>query len=326
VNLVITIDTEEDDWSTYRREGSGLRNIERVPALQRLFDEFRVRPTYLIDYPVATEPRTSALFRELAKDGRCEIGAHCHPWNTPPFREEISVRNTMLCNLDPGIQYEKVRALHQAISENVDVVPTCFRAGRWGFGAEVAGAIARLGYRIDTSVTPYTDWTRYGGPDFSEESPGMKRIGGDGADSPGGRGGLLEVPPTIGFLQSDFRRSNRLYRRIAGTAWKKTRILGVLDRLKLLNKVWLSPENSGTGEMIGLTRAMAGNGYPVVNLTFHSPSLVEGLTPFVRGAGGAEKFLRKIREYLSFARSEGIQSVVLSEAAGPPVAGAHGAT
>ena len=307
MNLVITIDTEEDDWSTYRREGSGLRNIERVPVLQRLFDEFRVRPTYLIDYPVATDPRTSALFRELAKDGRCEIGAHCHPWNTPPFREEISARNTMLCNLDPGLQYEKVRTLHQAISENVGVVPACFRAGRWGFGAEVAGAIARLGYRIDTSVTPYTDWTRYGGPDFSVESPGMKRIGGDGTDSPGGRGGLLEV-------------------RITGTAWKKTRMLGVLDRLKLLNKVWLSPENSGTGEMIGLTRAMAGNGYPVVNLTFHSPSLVEGLTPFVRGEGDAEIFLRKIRDYLSFARSEGIASIVLSDAAGSPALGAPRAT
>lgn len=322
MNLVITIDTEEDDWSTYRREGSGLRNIERVPALQRLFDEFRVRPTYLVDYPVAADPRTSALFRELSKDGRCEIGAHCHPWNTPPFREEISTRNTMLCNLDPGLQYEKVRALHGAISENVGVVPVCFRAGRWGFGAEVAGAIARLGYRIDTSVTPYTDWTRYGGPDFSEESPGMKRIDGDGADSPGGRGGLLEVPTTIGFLQRDFQRSNRLYRRVTRPAWKRTRMLGLLDRLKLLNKVWLSPENSGTGEMIGLTRAMAGNGYPVVNLTFHSPSLVEGLTPFVRGEADANRFLRKIREYLTFARSEGIASIVLSEAAVLPAAGA----
>ena len=322
MNLVITIDTEEDDWATYRREGSGLRNIERIPDLQRLFDEFRVRPTYLIDYPVATDPRTSALFRELAKDGRCEIGAHCHPWNTPPFREEISARNTMLCNLDPGLQYEKVRALHGAISENVGAVPACFRAGRWGFDAEVAETIARLGYRIDTSVTPYTDWTRYGGPDFSEESPGMKRIDGDGADSPRGHGGLLEVPTTIGFLQRDFQRSNRLYRRITGTAWKKTRMLGVLDRLRLLNKVWLSPENSGTAEMIGLTRAMAGNGYPVVNLTFHSPSLVEGLTPFVQEEGDAKRFFRKIREYLEFARSEGIASIVLSEAAGPPATGA----
>lgn len=322
MNLVITIDTEEDDWATYRREGSGLGNIERIPALQRLFDDFRVRPTYLIDYPVATDPRSSALFRELAKDGRCEIGAHCHPWNTPPFREEISVRNTMLCNLDPGLQYEKVRVLHGAISENVGVVPGCFRAGRWGFGAEVAGAIARLGYRIDTSITPYTDWTRYGGPDFSEETPGMKRIDGSGADSPGVHGGLLEVPTTIGFLQRDFQRSSRLYRRITRPAWKKTRMLGLLDRLKILNKVWLSPENSGTVEMIGLTRAMAGNGYPVVNLTFHSPSLVEGLTPFVRRDGDAEGFLRKIREYLSFARSEGIASIVLSEAAGLPAAGA----
>lgn len=326
MNLVITIDTEEDDWATYRREGSGLGNIERIPILQRLFDDFRVRPTYLIDYPVATDPRSSALFRELAKDGRCEIGAHCHPWNTPPFREEISPRNTMMCNLDPGLQYEKIRALHEAISENVGVVPACFRAGRWGFGAGVAGAVARLGYRIDTSVTPYTDWTRYGGPDFSEETPGMKRIHGDGADSPGVHGGLLEVPTTIGFLQRDFQRSNRLYRRITRPAWKKTRMLGLLDRLKLLNKVWLSPENSGTAEMIGLTRAMAGNDYPVVNLTFHSPSLVEGLTPFVRGVGDAERFLRKIREYLSFARSEGIASIVLSDAAELPATGAPTAT
>ena len=107
MKLVITVDTEEDNWGDYRPTGWTLENIARLPALQRLFDDFNAQPTYLITYPVATDENAAAILGELLQAGTCEIGAHCHPWNTPPFEEPNTTVNTMLCNLDEHLQGDR---------------------------------------------------------------------------------------------------------------------------------------------------------------------------------------------------------------------------
>ena len=43
-----------------------VRNAERLPALQALFDEYGVRPTYLVTHEMATRPESAAVLRELA--------------------------------------------------------------------------------------------------------------------------------------------------------------------------------------------------------------------------------------------------------------------
>jgi peptidoglycan/xylan/chitin deacetylase (PgdA/CDA1 family) len=57
----------------------------------------------------------------------------------------------MLCNLPSTLQFEKLQRLHEAIQDKFEMTPIAFRSGRWGFDAEVARNIVRLGYRIDTS-------------------------------------------------------------------------------------------------------------------------------------------------------------------------------
>jgi hypothetical protein len=69
------------------------------------------------------------------------------------------------------LQFEKLQRLHEAIQDKFEMTPVAFRCGRWGFDAEVAKNIVRLGYRIDTSITPYTSWAPAFGPDFSYVSP-----------------------------------------------------------------------------------------------------------------------------------------------------------
>lgn len=83
MKLIITIDTEEDNWSRYSATDNPVENIERIVPLQQLFDEFGVRPTYLVDYPVATNPKSVSVFKRILEEGKYEIGMHCHPWNTP---------------------------------------------------------------------------------------------------------------------------------------------------------------------------------------------------------------------------------------------------
>jgi len=95
---------------------------------------------------------------------------------------------------------------------------------------------------------------------------------------------------------------------------KNLRFIGVLSRLGLANKVWLSPEVALSEEMIRLSQKMLETGYPILNLVFHSTSLKAGLGPFVKTEEDERRFLQTIREFLVFIRNAGIPSIKLSEA------------
>lgn len=308
--LTVTIDTEEDNWSNYASEPV-LSNIGKIPQLQKLFDRYGVRPNYLISYPVAANAKAAALLRGIMEDGRCEIGTHLHTWNTPPFEEEKTPPNTMLCNLDEGLQSRKLEALHSKIVDGFGFEPVTFRSGRWGFDGTVARTIYRMGYKVDTSVSPYSNWEIYHGPDFSERSPKPHEIRIEGEADPEAR--IMEVPATIGFLQDDYDRCNRRVKGISGSALRRFRLLGILDRMRLLNKVLLSPEPDTAENMIGLAESMKRNGYKVLNLFFHSTSLMHGLNHFTKTPEEAEELMRRIERFLEYAAREGIRPVRLSE-------------
>lgn len=315
MKLIITIDTEEDNWMPYSEVGYSTHNISRLPRLQELFARFGVRPTYLVSYQVATSPHAIRVLGDFAASNGCEIGAHCHPWSTPPYREAPLLPNSMLCNLPPMLQAEKIRSVHEAIKSNMGRTPTSFRSGRWGYSETVAATLAALGYAVDSSITAYTDWSYCSGPDFSEMSPKPYRFMPSDIyhEDPAGR--LLEVPATVGYLQRDFAKSNTLHKRIRLSPLRHLKVIGVLDRLKLLSRVALSPENATAGQMIALARKVRANAYPLLVMYFHSSTLTAGLTPFVRTVEDEKELLDRITAFLEFARDEGITSITLSEAA-----------
>ena len=57
MKLIVTIDAEEDNWGEYWLAQYSVQNIENIPELQEIFDRFNVKPTYLVNYPVASDPR-----------------------------------------------------------------------------------------------------------------------------------------------------------------------------------------------------------------------------------------------------------------------------
>ncbi|NJD62440.1 MAG: hypothetical protein FIA93_06935 [Deltaproteobacteria bacterium] len=310
MHLVITIDTEEDNWSDYDA-APALSNIPRLLKLQELFDAYKAKPTYLVSYPVAADAGSSSLLRTIMEDGRCEIGAHLHPWNTPPFEEKRCVENTMLFRLDPELQYRKMVSLHAKIRENFGVEPVSFRTGRWGFDLTVARNIHRLGYKVDTSVSPYLNWETYHGPDFSGWTPEPREIPiGNGAAPDKS---LLEVPATIGYLQSNQELCDTVYNAISASRLRHFRLRGVLDRLNLLNKVWLSPEPDTSEKMIRLAATFGKMDFPVLNLFFHSPSLKHGLTHFTKTVEEEKELFDRVERFLAYADLSGIRSIGLSE-------------
>jgi hypothetical protein len=66
----------------------------------------------------------------------------------------------------------------------------------------------------------------------------------------------------------------------------------------------LSPEGNSLSEMIALTKALYQVGLRTFSLTFHSPSLQPGCTPYVRTIPQRDALLGTIRDYLAFFMGE----------------------
>jgi hypothetical protein len=307
----ITIDTEEDDWGEYRSSGFSLDAVRELFRVQEIFDAYGAIPTYLVTYPVIRDEWARAFFLDKLAKRRCEIGAHCHPWNTPPFDEEINERNSMLCNLPYTIVRDKIANLKEEISSALDVVPVSFRAGRWGSGPNVATAISELGFRIDTSVTPHVDWATDGGPDYRAAPMYAYRFSPDDILAPAPHGSLLEVPVTIGFLQRHEAFARRAI--AAGRIARRLHIRGILDKARIVNLRWLSPELSTAREMIALAKRSLLRKSAYLNMSFHSTTLIPGRTQFARTKQDLDVFLQSIDALIKYVANEGVVFSGLSE-------------
>jgi hypothetical protein len=206
----------------------------------------------------------------------------------------------------------KIKTLHDTITRNFGTVPRSYRSGRWGFSDAVARNLISLGYSVDTSIAPLTDWSDGGGPDYSERWPEPFVYASKGA----GGGVLLEVPATIDFLQHSRRVAAAAHRWVRRSMPLGDKMFAGLARLNILNYVWLSPETHTASQMNRLIAASAGRGCQVVNMFFHSPSLLEGCSPFVRTAIQVDAFLTRIDAVLQFASSIGLRPVTMSELPG----------
>jgi hypothetical protein len=300
MNVVITVDTEEDAWGKYSITNNSVENVEHLVPLQKLFDRYGARPTYLVTYPVATNSKAVTILRKMVGEGKCEIGMHCHPWNTPPFEEKAGKLNTMLLNLPEPLIVKKLTVLHEVICKNVGIAPVSFRAGRWGFSSAVARSILQLGYRVDTTITPCVDWSRNLGPDFTNANFSPYRFDPDNIFDSKEKGALLEIPTTIGFLQNDFNRCRKLLNFLNADIFKKIHLPGILERFFLLNKVWLSPEFSNARTMILLAKQVHRQNNHCLNMTFHSNTLLPCATPFVKSEADKVELLSRIEKLLMY--------------------------
>ena len=293
--VFITIDTEEDNWGDYNEAIGTVENIMALPRLQALFNKYGATPTYLINYPVASQQRSIDILSSLLSEGVCEIGMHCHPWNTPPVTEVINARNSMMCNLDYELLIKKMSYLHKTIEDNFHIKPVTFRAGRWALNEDVARCLSELGYLVDTSMSPFVDWSSSHGSNFRRSSTKPFYFKTNNLEVHDKNGDLLEVPPTIGYFQKNFKMCDYVKNMISESKLSKLRLLGILDRLHVLNFHWLSPELSSGEEMLKLSKSFVGSGHQFLNMSFHSTSLLPGKSPFVKNENELNLFLNKIK-------------------------------
>lgn len=277
--FAVSVDTEEEfDWSKPpTRDRHGTNSVESLPNAHRRLVSAGVKPAYLIDYPIASDPRSVAILRGFADGGECTIGTQLHPWVNPPFDEELSRANSFTGNLPIELERSKLLWLTEEIERGFGRRPTIYRAGRYGVGANTARLLVEAGYEADVSARPLFDYSREGGPDFSAVEPRPYWAAG---------GALLEVPLTAAYLGL-FRGFGRGLYRVAA---RLPRATGLLARTGLLSRVALTPEGMPLEDTLKAIDWLLEDGLRLFSISFHSPSVEPGHTPYVRDQADLARF------------------------------------
>jgi hypothetical protein len=298
--FTVFVDTEEEfDWhAPLTREAHGVSAIAAIPEAHRRFADHEVPLTYMVDYPVATDPRAIDVLRGALGDGVSAIGTQLHAWVNPPFDEALTAANSYAGNLPASLEAAKLDALTDAISAAFGFAPRAYRAGRYGIGPATAALLAERGYRLDSSMRARYSYVADGGPDFRAIGNHAFRIG-----------ELVELPLTTTFTGLAARGGSRLYERLG----KVPKGRALFARAGLLSRVALTPEDMPLDDALEAVAVALGEGVRVLNFSFHSPSLVPGHTPYVRDAADLATFHRWWDRVIGDLACRGVRSASLDE-------------
>lgn len=277
--FAIFCDTEEEfDWGKpVSRDNRQTGHMRSLHLIHRRLRARGVKPVYLVDHPISTDPASIAILREWLERGECTIGTQLHPWVNPPFDEEVNVYNSFVGNLPRDLERAKLLCLTEAIESAFGVRPTVYRAGRYGVGPNSAELLREAGYRADVSVRALFDYGEEGGPDFGAVRPLPFRVG---------DGHILEVPLSAAYVGRLRGRGRRLY----PASGRLPLARGLLARAGLLNRVPLTPEGTPLAEALAAIDCLAADGVRLFSLSFHSPSVEPGHTPYVRSEAELSDF------------------------------------
>lgn len=296
--LVTTIDAEEDfDWnSPFDSKSSKVASMRAQHRAHRVFERHNVVPVYMVDYPVASQDEGRAPLLELLRGNHCDIGTQLHPWVTPPFVETVSHYNSYAGNLPQAVEYSKLARLTDELERRFGQRPRIYRAGRCGVGPNTGEILKHLGYQVDTSVMPHWNYGPQFGPDYRAFSVGPYWFDTDRS--------MLEIPITTSRvgLAADLPVPNAIDP--FGGLTERLGVTAVLARLKLMERIRLTPEGVRIDEAKRLVRHMKAAGHHVFVLTYHSPSLEPGNTPYVRTQEDLSAFLRWLEEFYEFFTGE----------------------
>lgn len=293
-SLCVVVDTEEEfDWSApFDRANTAVTAMADVERGQAVCEAFGIRPHYTVDYAVVCQEEGAAPLRQFLKDGRAEVGAHLHPWVTPPFDEAVCARNSYPGNLEPELEAAKLRTLTEAIESHLGVRPTAYKAGRYGLGPNTEGILESQGYEVDLSTRPAFDLSRELGPDYSRHPArpywfGTKRP-------------LMALPSTGAFVGYLAGHGPRLWNLAREPKLQWTRLGGLLSKLRACRRLHLSPEGADFDDLRCLVESLLERGVRTFNFSYHSPTLKPGCTDYVRSEADLAAFLETFRRFFDY--------------------------
>ncbi len=294
LTVVVSLDVEEEGLfsGAYARDGAGLANIAELRRLEFLPRECGLPLTLLCDYPVLTHgPSRDIVAGLLARVGG-ELGAHLHPWNTPPFPDMPWPEPVSTAVMPLETFRAKLHTLQEAVRAFAGRPATSFRMGRWNLFRRAMAELPGAGFAVDSSVAPLRHVP--GGPDHFLAPADPYWVRPSGADGPR----LLEAPTTqVPLLPGSpalvHALARRLPQRLGDAAlgvFMKTLTLGV-------NPVWM-PE--ATMRLAALAHAARGG--RVLTLFWHSSELLPGASPHFPHRASVDAFLAKVRRFAGWLR------------------------
>ncbi len=306
LKLLVTIDVEEEGLfnGQYRSGKASVENVTKLSLLDPIFEKLSIRPTLLVSYQVASHKPHQEYLMQLCEKWKGEIGAHLHPWNTPPL-QSLPFTHPVPSQLIPKeLLKEKLDTLLQTLSQ-MGVKPHSFRMGRFSLGPKMFSLLEQSEIKVDSSIVP----TRktYGGPEYlvAPVDPYFP----DPQDlSASGNSSLLEVPLTVlpivpGITNFLEKISNAYPASSSIAAWFS----------QYLGSIPAQPMAVGLNRMKTAVRIHRYRGGNVVVIYFHSSELMPGCSPQHPTQKHVERFLAKMERFLSWVIDDlGVESVTLS--------------
>jgi hypothetical protein len=292
----VTIDTEPDcDVQWRRSQPLAFESVTiGIPEILRpMWDKFKVTPVYFVSPEVVESDLCCQALKDEIRCG-AEIGTHLHGEYIEPKRKYQVIAGTTSDEFpcyayDTAVEYEKIKNLTALIEKNLGARPVSYRAARYGADLDTIKALEKLGYRVDSSVTPGISWRNQGGPDHRQAPKQPYFISPQDFYSPGASD-ILEVPITISGKRVPFLTGKWMYYR------------------------WLRPTHMTAFEMRSLVAEFARiYDEPVLNMMFHSMEVLPGKTPFVRTKLGQKMYLNRLNSTLKYIMKNGYQSRTLRQ-------------
>ncbi len=315
VLFVLSVDTEEEfDWEgAFPQRDCCVDNINYLPEFHQHCEALGVRPTYLVDYPVATTASSATIMRAILSSGSAEVGAHLHPWCTPPIEGGNTERESHVINLPATLVRSKLAALVTAIEDNLQVRPKVFRTGRWGIDAKVMEILLEFGFEVDSSVYPYYENQYFSCMDACDV-PYWPDL--DYPNRPGRQRRIYELPITSGFNRPGFPFWAGLHRAFSSILVRKARLVGLAWHTRLFRKLFLSPELTSVEDMLRLVDAAVASGNPAIHMFLHSSTLLEERGEYNRHNIGRAELYQSMQAVVEHLRARvDVEFCTISEAA-----------
>jgi len=292
----VTVDTEPDCDIHWKRSQPLTFNSVTfgIPLILRpIWDKFGIKPVYFVSPEVVENDKCCRVFKEEIKKG-AEIGTHLHSEYVEPQKKYDDIAGTASNEFpcfayDAEVEAAKIKNLTELIEKKIGVKPVSYRGARYGADLDTIKALEKLGYNVDSSIAPDTDWRSVGGPDHSHAMKQPYFISRTDYYAAGDMK-ILEVPITISGRRFPFSPNKWMFYR------------------------WLRPTHMTAFEMKRLVAEFVRKYQsPVLNMMFHSMEILPGKTPFVRTKLGQKLYLSRLNSILRYMTQDGFKCLTLAE-------------
>ncbi len=291
----MSIDTECDHDPNWIRSNPLTFNsiVDGLPnRLQPAFDSVGAVPTYLLTVEVLEDDACVESLKNMP--GNYEYGTHLHAAFIEPqkkFHKYDGVDSPdFQCSYEPDVEYQKLSNLTNLFEEKLGYRPTSFRAGRYGASINSINSLEKLGYKVDTSVTPYIKWKEPNATvDFRKAPeqpyfPSRNKLIEPASES-GGR--ILEVPVTV------------------------------KPRLLKRTPIWFRPWFASVPQMQDIFRyQMRKHADKIkvnINMMFHSMEVIEKASPYPQSRADVDRYIDDMHRTLEWCAGEGVKFCGLSD-------------